>query len=795
MASVVVPRVEAPPEPRGPSEVPRACWILLHAAFLILPLASVVSALILIGLGTYFTWRRTRIEVPIPAKSWTLLMAVVALSACTSVAPLFSSLAILLFGGYYTVMWVTGLMLDTPERLWSLCRNIFWTTVGCAALGIGLVFSKTYWVYQSGPIDLRLGTIDHRASSIFYHPNIFSAYLLLVSGIGLMLLIRHQRRQRLAIALGLGTILIAQVLTASRSGWIGTLATLALIGLLVDRRILLTLLGGLTASFLAFWPMILPRLHTLAEADYGSNLHRVMVWKSAIAMIRERPLTGWGPGTWPLVYPRFEDPNILEKMPHAHNLYLMIGAEFGLIVLVVLVGVFVSLVAKTIRETWTTPWRRHVIILGCTILGYLIVGLFDFIFTEGRNSILFFAMLGMLVAMRRFKPQPQRSVPRVLFISNGYGEDRIAAAIARRWDPDRFTLWALPIVGEGRALKAAGLPVVGPTRSMPSGGFILRSPRALWRDLANGLFGLTLRQIAAIRAMRSEVDLVVAVGDVVPLYFAWLLGAPFVFVGCAKSDHYLGGRFGSYGLLERWFVGHPRCRAIYARDSVTARNLSERGFRAFDLGNPMMDDLSPERGPLPVSARALAVGILPGSRDEAYGNWPLVLECLEEVARQAPSEQPVEGFAAIAESLHLDRLHAIASEQGWQRDETGHRLRSPSGVALRLCQGRFADWIHTVQIVIGMAGTANEQCVGLGLPVITVPGTGPQFNPAFAEAQTRLLGESVCMVTPDAQAVARALWEVWLDPARRERLRQNGLDRMGPPGAAQRITDHAVALL
>ncbi|HEY9900349.1 MAG TPA: lipid-A-disaccharide synthase-related protein [Pantanalinema sp.] len=776
---------------RGPSAVPRAAWVLLQAAFFLLPLASVLSALIVLGLGTYFGWRKVRIEVPIPAKSWSLLMALVAISAATSVSPGMSAVAILLFGAYFTLIWVVGLMLDSPQRVWSLCRNIFWTTVFWALVGIGLVYSKVFFTYQSPLLNIQLGTWDHRAASIFYHPNILSAYLILASGIGMMLMFQRRRKERIVVGLGLLVIMVCQVLTSSRSGWIGTVATFFLIGILVDRRILVTLVGGVSAAMMAFWPMVMPRLQTLAQTDFASNHHRVLVWKSALAMIRERPLTGWGPGTWPLVYPKFEDPSILEKMPHAHNMYLMIGAEFGLVVLVVLLGVFISLAVKATIDTRKTPWHAHVAILGCSIVGYLVVGFFDFIFTEGRNSILFFGMLGMLVAMRRFKPEPRREIKRILFVSNGFGEDRIASTIARRWPRAKAELWAMPIVGEGSALRAAGAAIVGPTRSMPSGGFILRSPRALFRDLYHGLAGLTIRQILAVRALRSEVDLVVAVGDVVPLYFAWLTGAPFVFVGCAKSDHYLGGRFGSYGLFERWFIRHPRCRAVYARDGVTASNLVARGFLAHDLGNPMMDELQPTSRPLPLRPGAVAIGILPGSRDEAYANMGALALACRAVARSAPEGRKVDFFAAIAESLDVVRLAVELADQGWVLEGDVEAIAGPDGVRIQLCRNRFGDWIHRVEAVIGMAGTANEQCVGMGLPVLTFPGNGPQFNPAFAEAQTRLLGESVVLCPADPGAIAGMLWEVLGDPDRLARIRENGRIRMGTPGASARIAEHA----
>ncbi len=783
------------PADRGPSDVPRACWILFNAAYFLLPLMSAISALILLGLGIYFASRKRRTEVFVPAKSWALLMAVVALSVCTSVTPLVSSVSLLLFGGYFTVIWVVGLVLDTPERIWALCRNLFWSTVVFAILGIVLVATKTYWTYNSGGISLQLGTWDHRAASVFYHPNIFSAYLLLVSGLGLMLLLHERGRRRYLVAGGLGLVMLAQVLTTSRSGWIATAATLTLIGLLVDRRILIALFGGMTISLISLWQILLPRLQTLMNADFQSNKNRVLVWKSALEMILQRPLTGWGPGTWPVVYPRFEAPNILEELPHAHNMYLMIGAEFGLIVLGVLLGVFLSLVIKTIRATSDTPWRRHVIILGCTIVGYMLIGLFDFLFTEGRNSILFFSMLGMLVAMRRFRPKPVRKARRVLFISNGYGEDRIAVAIAKRFTSPDVELWALPIVGEGRSFRSAGIPVVGPTREMPSGGFSLRSRRGIWADLSEGLLGLALRQFMAVRSLRDEVDLVVAVGDVVPLYFAWLSNARFVFVGCAKSSQYLVGSLSHYNGLERWYMHHPRCLAIYPRDSATYQTLSEAEFRAHDLGNPMMDDLEANGRPWPVDPEAWRIGILPGSREEAIANLSDLLECCSAIAERAPQGRAVDYYAAIADSLDVHRLARAATARGWVLDAAEEQLVGPNGLTLRLCRGHFGDWMATVQLVVGMAGTANEQCVGRGLPVVTFPGKGPQFNPAFAQSQARLLGESISLVPADPGEVASETWSILLDPARLERIRQNGLRRMGPAGASEAIATHAAQFL
>jgi uncharacterized protein (TIGR03492 family) len=87
-----------------------------------------------------------------------------------------------------------------------------------------------------------------------------------------------------------------------------------------------------------------------------------------------------------------------------------------------------------------------------------------------------------------------------------------------------------------------------------------------------------------------------------------------------------------------------------------------------------------------------------------------------------------------------------------------------------------------------MAGTATEQFVGLGKPAIAIPGNGPQFTPAFAEAQTRLLGPSLILVEhPDK--VASVVQQLFRDPDWLQLIGENGRQRMGEPGAADRIAN------
>ncbi|PZO58357.1 MAG: hypothetical protein DCF15_05385, partial [Phormidesmis priestleyi] len=62
---------------------------------------------------------------------------------------------------------------------------------------------------------------------------------------------------------------------------------------------------------------------------------------------------------------------------------------------------------------------------------------------------------------------------RLLYISNGHGEDDNSSHVIRSLKAIRpdLEIFALPIVGEGNAYRKLGIPIVGPTYVLPSGGF------------------------------------------------------------------------------------------------------------------------------------------------------------------------------------------------------------------------------------------------------------------------------------------------------------------------------------
>ncbi|MBI2914297.1 MAG: hypothetical protein HYY08_00075 [Firmicutes bacterium] len=402
----------------------------------------------------------------------------------------------------------------------------------------------------------------------------------------------------------------------------------------------------------------------------------------------------------------------------------------------------------------------------------------------------------------------------MLFLSNGHGEDAMAARLAVVLMQRLRTLdvSAMPLVGTGSAYPAAGIPVLGCPSAVPSGGFSLRlgmGPRglcALWGDLRAGLLSIVLAQARELMRARSRVQLGVAVGDLFPVVLAGLfLRRPLVMVATAKSDS-IRPHFGvEISLLRRF------CRLVFARDEHTARSLREHRVRACYAGNLMMDLVEPEGIDLGFAEGECVVGLLPGSRRDATLNLPLILEVaramesdvLRAASRGGAEDRRLAFAVSLAGGTDLRGLVSKALAGGWRFAPEGRAgeggipaswrgvlgVLERHGTSVKLVSGAFGELMSRSRIVVGMAGTANEQAAGLGVPVVAFPGPGAQFSKRFVEGQKRLLGDALSVMEPAPGSVAREVLRILDHPEIYERMARAGRETMGGPGAALRIAE------
>jgi uncharacterized protein (TIGR03492 family) len=408
---------------------------------------------------------------------------------------------------------------------------------------------------------------------------------------------------------------------------------------------------------------------------------------------------------------------------------------------------------------------------------------------------------------------------RLLCLSNGHGEDTIALQVlkALRQLPHAPTIEVMPIVGEGHAYAKAGFTIVGTVKQMPSGGFIYMDGKQLAKDIQGGLLKLTLQQLKTIRqwgkTSTPEPAMILAVGDIVPLLFAWQSGLPYAFIGTAKSEYYLRDETqwhprhswwddrlalltgGVYYPWERWLMGRSRCKANFPRDRITAQQLQQFGLPAYDFGNPMMDLEAPAADrpiDVPEESPPLNILLLPGSRaPEAYRNWDILLLALQNLVEQFHT-RPLHLLAALSPELSAEKLETALTQAHWT--PTAPNLFTHGNHQLTLGFAKFSEYAHRADLAIALAGTATEQFVGLGKPAITLSGQGPQFTAAFAEAQTRLLGQSILHLTSPTQ-VASTVQTLLQNPDRLTTIALNGQQRMGQPGSGSRIAQKLIQIL
>ncbi|MCP9779073.1 MULTISPECIES: lipid-A-disaccharide synthase-related protein [unclassified Cyanobium] len=393
----------------------------------------------------------------------------------------------------------------------------------------------------------------------------------------------------------------------------------------------------------------------------------------------------------------------------------------------------------------------------------------------------------------------------VLLLSNGHGEDLSGALVAAELMQRGIPVEALPLVGHGSPYRQRGVPVLGRTRSCSTGGLGYTSLRGRLSELLEGQMGHVLGRLLLLRRRRRHYGLVVAVGDVLAVLGSWLSGLPSAVYLVAYSSHYEGRLRLPWPC--GWLLNQASIKTIWSRDSLTANDLSQQLKRAVVfLGNPFLDVVSADTSeslPLP----ALQLALVPGSRlPEAARNFALMLRVLALLPEEWARSQPLRLRAALVPELDGSRVAKLAGSLGWRLEASNRLVRGP--LAVELGWGQFGEILASSQLVLCMAGTAAEQAVGLGKPVLQLVGQGPQFTAGFAEAQRRLLGPGVrCAPGSSGSAaslaataqLAQELLEQQSDPKQGPALRQSlaaiGLERIGAPGGSQAIAAAIMAML
>lgn len=293
----------------------------------------------------------------------------------------------------------------------------------CAALSIQLIAGFAGFTLQStaflnplqlnwpGMLDLSMpgisavhlsdGSRVMRPYGTLPHPNILGGFTLVsLLGPASLFLVNERPNYPALMLFALGISLFA--LTFSRSAWLGLMAFLFVLilkskNLNRKRAVFLAMIAAISFAITLYPYRQLVQARTVnitSNSEKFSFTGRMWLNQEAMQMISEHPVAGAGVGSFIIeLSQRAGEGYIIEPV---HNLPLLVGAELGSVGLIVLTGLFVSIVLNIFQtQTW------EAILAGAIIAGLGIISLFDhYLWSLAPGRLIVGLALGLLTGQR-----------------------------------------------------------------------------------------------------------------------------------------------------------------------------------------------------------------------------------------------------------------------------------------------------------------------------------------------------------------------------------------------------------
>ncbi|MFW5851696.1 MAG: O-antigen ligase family protein [Bacteroidota bacterium] len=351
---------------------------------------------------------------------------------------------------YFYLIWLflTSLSSELPIVSFKYLLVRLWFIVNFYFLVTQLVEDKSYiskylWAYTLGlMIVIGITLFKHaqeeftqKAGHYVMHPffNDHTSYgaalaMILPAIIGITQSVRKTFNIRFLQIFAISIILIALVFSYTRAAWLSLVVAIG-IWILIKLRIKfrsLVIIGILSLSILI--PISHSIMYSLEKNDEvsstdfsahiksmsnittdASNLERINRWKSAIRMFEERPVMGWGPGTYMFLYAPFqhsEDRTIISTnaadLGNAHSEYLGLLSEAGFIgslSFILIIILTLTTVFRLYYRTHNDTTKKIALSLCLGLITYYVHGFLNNFLDYDKISLLFWSFTAIIVAL------------------------------------------------------------------------------------------------------------------------------------------------------------------------------------------------------------------------------------------------------------------------------------------------------------------------------------------------------------------------------------------------------------
>jgi putative inorganic carbon (HCO3(-)) transporter len=332
------------------------------------------------------TWKRTPLDLP--------LLAFIGSAALSTVFAINRNVAI--FGTY-----------DRWEGLLTIVSYalVFWLAVQLLS-GEGDARGLTWSLLLSGYVIAAIAILQsafgvlgggyfHGANNVIRpdvtlaNPDFLGIFLAMLLPVAFAKLVSRRPLTSRVLAANLVVVLLLGLLaTFTRAAWIGGVVGVVIVLVLRRGRLhvwplvisasVLVIGFALLAAIAVARPSnggngigqaLIARIASIADLKSGTQNERIRTWGDTLPLIASRPILGYGPDTFGLVYPQFQTINqrfVLWDKPHQDA--LGVAASQGIIGLVAYIWILVAFV----RAFWKGRYKRGAVALFAGWVAYVV---------------------------------------------------------------------------------------------------------------------------------------------------------------------------------------------------------------------------------------------------------------------------------------------------------------------------------------------------------------------------------------------------------------------------------------
>jgi O-antigen ligase len=347
--------------------------------------------------------------------SWMLITAI------TSDIPIVSFKYLLSRLWFIIPMYFGGLMLFRTK---TNIRKFIWAYV----TALIIVVFYTTWIHMGYGFSEKAG---HWVMSPFYNDHtaygvILALFVPVILGLALDKSVSG--KQRIFAAIAELILLMALFLSYSRAAWVGVgfaIGVLVLVKLRISFKWIAISTVALVVIFFTFKFEILDKLEKNkqdASANFiehiqsisnissdASNLERINRWQAALRMFAERPLVGWGPGTYQFEYAPFQRAKEktvistnLGDMGNAHSEYIGPLAESGVPGLLSVLFLLITIIytgLNVYKKAGSRQTRLLALSVTLGLITYFVHGIMNNFLNTDKASVPFWGLVSIIVAL------------------------------------------------------------------------------------------------------------------------------------------------------------------------------------------------------------------------------------------------------------------------------------------------------------------------------------------------------------------------------------------------------------